>query len=69
MCSKAMALRRRGFLLDGFSVADAYLFTALSWAPATPVKLERYPALLAYRQRLLERPSVARAFAEARAPA
>lgn len=57
-------LEGRRFLLDAFSVADAYLFTALGWAPATPVKLERYPALVAYRQRLLERPSVARAFSE-----
>lgn len=52
------------FLLDGFSIADAYLFAVLNWSMVTPVELKRWPAVHAYHERLRERPSVARAFAE-----
>ena len=31
---------------------------------ATPVKLDRFPAIAAYHARLQKRPSIARAFAE-----
>jgi glutathione S-transferase len=34
-------LTGREFLLDRFSVADAYLFTVLNWHVATPVELEK----------------------------
>ncbi len=57
-------LTGRQFLLDGFSVADAYLFTILNWSQATPVDLQPWPALVAYQARLRERPSIARAFRE-----
>lgn len=57
-------LTGREFLLDQFSVADAYLFTILNWTLATPVDLKPWPAVSAYQARLRERPSVARAFAE-----
>jgi glutathione S-transferase len=57
-------LEGRSFLLDEFSVADAYLFAVLNWSLATPVKLERYPNLHAYRERLGQRPTIARAFGE-----
>lgn len=57
----------REFLLAGFSVADAYLFTVLNWKIATPVDLERWPAIASYYQRLQRRPSVARALAEEQA--
>jgi len=60
----AHQLRNRDFLLDRFSVADAYLFTILNWSMATPVDLKRWPALLEYQARLRKRPSVARAFEE-----
>jgi glutathione S-transferase len=47
------------FLLgDRFSVADAYLFTILTWAKFTAVDLSRFPALTAYYQRIKERPAV-----------
>ena len=52
------------FLLDDFSVADAYLATVLNWTRAVGVDLAPWPALLAYHRRLLERPSVARAVGE-----
>lgn len=56
-------LTGREFLLDGFTVADAYLVTVLHWASATPVKLADYPALAAYLARTRKRPAVARALA------
>jgi glutathione S-transferase len=57
-------LTGREFLLDRFSIADAYLFTVLNWCVATPVDLKKWPALSAYVARLRERPSVAKATAE-----
>jgi glutathione S-transferase len=57
-------LAGREFLLDRFSVADAYLFTVLNWKIATPVDLAKWPAVLAYYERLKQRPSIARALAE-----
>lgn len=57
-------LTGREFLLDSFSVADAYLFTVLNWSMATPIKLDGYPAIQAYVARLQKRPSVAKALSE-----
>ncbi len=57
-------LTGREFLLDDFSVADAYLYTVLNWAKFTGVDLAPYPAIAAYYDRLKVRPSVAKAFAE-----
>jgi glutathione S-transferase len=55
----------RDFLLDHFSVADAYLVTVINWTMATPpVELAKWPALKAYYERLRARPSVAKAIAE-----
>jgi glutathione S-transferase len=57
-------LEGREFLLDQFSVADAYLFTVLNWKIATPVDLKKWPAVDAYYHRLKARPAFARALAE-----
>lgn len=57
-------LEGREHLMDNFTVADTYLFTALNWAFAAGVDMRQWPVLVAYRQRILERPAVARAFAE-----
>ncbi len=57
-------LNGREFLLDRFSVADAYLFTVLNWKIATPVDLAKWPAIEAHYTRLKQRPSIARALAE-----
>ncbi|NUP07135.1 MAG: glutathione S-transferase [Polyangiaceae bacterium] len=59
-------LAGREFLLDRFSVADAYLFTILNWTFVTPVELKKFPAIFEYYTRLSKRPSIARAFAEER---
>jgi glutathione S-transferase len=57
-------LAGRDYLLDRFSVADAYLFTVLNWNIATPVDLARWPAVKNYYNRMRGRPSIARALAE-----
>ena len=55
-------LKGREFLLDRFSVADAYLATILNWTQATPeIDLGAYPNVKAYLERMRARPSVAAA--------
>ena len=57
-------LAGREFLLDAFSVADAYLCTVLNWTRAVPIDLSRWPAVKDYHARMRKRPSIARAWAE-----
>lgn len=58
-------LQGRDYLLDQFSVADAYLVTVINWTMATPpIELAKWPAVKAYYERLQTRPSIARAIAE-----
>jgi glutathione S-transferase len=57
-------LAGRDYLLDRFSIADAYLFTVLNWNIATPVDLARWPAVKDYYTRMRGRLSIARALAE-----
>lgn len=58
-------LKGRDFLLDHFSVADAYLVTVINWTMATPpIELAKWPNVKAYYERLRTRPSVAKAIAE-----
>ena len=52
------------YLLDEYSIADAYLATVLNWTLATGVNLAEWPAVQAYHQRIGKRPAVARAFGE-----
>ena len=46
--------------LDGnhFSIADAYLFTVLSWTAYHQIDLSPWPNLLAFQQRVAVRPAV-----------
>jgi glutathione S-transferase len=57
-------LTGREFLLDQFSVADAYLTTVLNWARFIQLDLTPYPAVAAYFERITARPQVARAMQE-----
>ena len=58
-------LQGREFLLEHFSVADAYLVTVINWTMATPpIELAKWSAVKAYYERLRARPSIARAIAE-----
>jgi glutathione S-transferase len=49
---------------ESFSVADAYLFTVLSWAAHVGVDLGQWPALAAYQSRVGHRPKVQQALRE-----
>lgn len=57
-------LAGREFLLDRFSVADAYLTTVLNWGRAMAIDLAAWPSIRDYFGRMRQRPSVARALAE-----
>jgi glutathione S-transferase len=57
-------LEGRAFLLDEFSVADAYLVTVLNWSPHAGIDLTAWPRVNAYFRTLSKRPTVARALAE-----
>ena len=52
------------FLLDRFTVADAYLVTVLNWGQYSGIDLAQWPAVRDYYQRLLKRPSIAKAVSE-----
>lgn len=57
-------LEGRAFLLEAFSVADAYLVTVLNWSPYAGINLGEWPRVEAYFRTLSNRPAVARALAE-----
>jgi glutathione S-transferase len=58
-------LAGRDYLLDHFSVADAYLVTVINWTMATPpIELGKWPNVKAYYERLRKTPSIARAITE-----
>lgn len=62
-----MHLEQREFLLDAWSVADAYLTTVLNWHVATGIDLACWPAVQGYFERMCARPATAKAMAEERA--
>lgn len=47
-----------------FTVADGYLFTVLNWGQWTGVDVSAWPSLVAFQQRIGERPAVKKAQAE-----
>ena len=52
-------LATRAFIAgDAFSIADAYAFTIVRWAPMLGLSLKAYPQLEAYLQRVAARPAV-----------
>jgi len=58
-------LEGREFLLEGgFTVADVYLVTTLSWCQAGGIELGRWPVMQGYLDRLKTRPAVGRAMKE-----
>lgn len=64
--SKHLADRR--FLVgDTFTVADAYLITTLGWAEPARIDVSQWPQLVTYRDHLVTRPAVARAFRDEQA--
>lgn len=57
-------LTGRDWLLNDFSVADAYLAAVLNWNQAVKLDFSVYPAIQAYQARLMTRPAVQKAMAE-----
>nr|WP_244651276.1 glutathione binding-like protein [Rhizobium sp. CFBP 8762] len=57
-------LHNRNYLLEHFSVADAYLVVVLNWAQFVDIDLRLFATVNDYLTRLNARPSVARALAE-----
>jgi glutathione S-transferase len=60
----AHALVDREYLMGTFSVADAYLFTVLRWAPRLGRDLTVWPLLKDYMERMAARPAVQAAMKE-----
>ncbi|MBM3541055.1 MAG: glutathione transferase GstA [Alphaproteobacteria bacterium] len=53
------ALAGKTFLMgEGFTVADAYLYTILNWGQWTGIEVAKWPALAAYMARVAARPGV-----------
>ena len=58
------SLERQDYLMaDGFSIADAYLFTVLRWAHLFAIDLNEWPALAQFQARVDQRPAVKAALA------
>lgn len=58
-------LEKNRFLMgDRFTVADAYLYTVLRWVKDPFMELSRWPSLVAYRDRVAQRPAVQQALTE-----
>ena len=54
-------LASRDYLMGGFTVADAYLFTILGWSKFAKVPLSDFPNIIAWQARVLARPAVQQA--------
>lgn len=55
----AQHLASRQYLVgDHFTVADAYLYTVLTWSRVAGIDLSAWPVLAAYRERIQQRPAV-----------
>jgi glutathione S-transferase len=58
-------LGKKTYLMgDTFTVADAYLFTMLSWTSHVAIDLAAWPVLAAYHSRVGQRPKVQQALKE-----
>jgi glutathione S-transferase len=49
---------------QSFSIADAYLYTIVSWHKGVKMDLNRWPSLVKYQERVAARPKVRKALAE-----
>lgn len=55
-------------LKSGYSVADAYLFTVLTWTHGVGLDLSRWPILRSYMELIAKRPATIRAVDKAKSP-
>ena len=51
-------LAGRDYLMDSYTVADAYLFTILNWGQFVKFDIARWPNLTAFQARVAARPAV-----------
>ncbi|WP_244830956.1 glutathione transferase GstA [Caballeronia sp. TF1N1] len=58
-----VTLSRKDYLLGDFGVADAYLYTILSWLPHFSIDIERWKSLARFVDRIGARPAVKAALA------
>ena len=56
-------LGSQDYLMGSFGVADAYLFTVLTWLPTFNIAIAEWPALASYMKRIGARPSALAAIA------
>ena len=54
---------------DAFTVADAYLYTLVSWSPGVGIELSKLKYLAEYRQHIADRPAVKEALQNEKAAA
>lgn len=57
-------LNGKDYLMNSFSIADAYLFTCLGWTKPLKLELSAYPNIQSYLERIASRPSVQQAIKE-----
>ena len=63
-------LQGKDYLMGSFSVADAYLYTILTWGKHFAIDMAKWPTLASYMERMAARPAVkATLEAEAKAKA
>ncbi|HEV2321785.1 MAG TPA: glutathione transferase GstA [Gammaproteobacteria bacterium] len=60
---------RKYLMGDAFTVADAYLYTLVSWSPHVGIELSKFKHLAEYRQRIADRPAVKEALQNEKAAA
>ena len=60
----AHALAKKEYLMGDYTVADAYLYTVLRWAPGLGINLSPWPVLKDYMERIAARPAVKTALKE-----
>jgi len=60
---EAHLMSRQFLVADRFSIADAYAFTVLRWCSLVKIDLAAFPHVVAYVQRIADRPKVREALA------
>ncbi len=60
----ANVLAKNDFLMGSYTIADAYLFTVLRWAPRLNIDLRPWPQIKSFMERMAARPAVVAAMKE-----
>jgi glutathione S-transferase len=57
-------LSHQDYLLDSFSIADAYCYTIMRWAPKGPIMLSKFPGITKFMKTMEARDGVKTALSE-----